>query len=185
MSGRWLRLLFAPYPRAWKDRYLDEVRVLTEDLWRAGEMTTGRLVVSALSGAIVAHARSATLRARRSVVLPTGTAIVLAIGLMAVVAHRPHTITGQDGGGVVLVSGPSAPATPRTPAMWAFPSHAFPSHVGMVDAVGTAVTTVACRDVSGSVPAPAGNLAADVSAWVAAGGPALRRPPPRTATVLG
>ena len=88
MNDRWLRWLFVPYPRAWKERYLREMRLLTEDLWLSGEATGARLALSVLSGGIVERARSTVFRARRSAVLPVAAAMVLGAGLLAMAVHR-------------------------------------------------------------------------------------------------
>jgi protein-S-isoprenylcysteine O-methyltransferase Ste14 len=97
-----VRRILALYPRAWRDRYGDEVSDLAEELVAMGETTAARACLGLVAGAAVERWR---LLARRDVLVPVAAAGAIAIGLVFAVTHtlrgavatRPYFETHPSG----------------------------------------------------------------------------------------
>lgn len=86
MNSRFDRWVFKLYPRAWRQRYEDEVRDLSEELLAAGEVRNLRLVIGLVGMGLAVRVRS--LRQWHPFVLVSGSvAIAVAVGVILVATN--------------------------------------------------------------------------------------------------
>jgi hypothetical protein len=88
MSRRFLTL----YPRAWRDRYGDEVAYLVEELVTTGETTRLRAALDLTAGAVVQRWRAVV---RHRVLVPVAVAVTILVGLATVSLAVSHAVRGR------------------------------------------------------------------------------------------
>lgn len=84
--------LLALYPRAWRDRYGDEVAYLVEKLVTTGETTPRRAALDLAAGAVVQRWRAVV---RHRVLVPVAVALTILIGLATVSLAVSYAVRGR------------------------------------------------------------------------------------------
>jgi hypothetical protein len=102
MTNRNLRWVLRLHPRAWRERYSEEVCDLSEELLDAREMGRTRLVLGLVGSALLEHIRT-PLRKGRLAVLSAVVAVVVVAGAVALA-------TNLFGSGKTSISGSSLTA---------------------------------------------------------------------------
>jgi hypothetical protein len=101
MSGWPLRRLVALYPRAWRDRYGDEVADLADELISEGRTTRLRAGLELAGGAAVEHGRALTRSPAAGLgcaaAITAAAGIGLAVARAGGAAERPYFDTSPAG----------------------------------------------------------------------------------------
>lgn len=112
MRERLTRVVFLVYPRAWRDRYGDEVRDLTDELASTNHASSWRLVGGLFFSGVVARARS--WQPRRRIVCTSAGVVLAAIAVVSLTMTASRSLQTSVRITSIHSVAPTLLLTPRT-----------------------------------------------------------------------